>query len=96
MKIHKLLTALTVVNLLLLAYLASNLQSVGAQGVAPVVRAQALEIVDRQGRVRATLDIQPASKHDGSDTTYPLIEASDAESYVRLTTTDGRKQIIKP
>jgi hypothetical protein len=131
-KIHKLLTMLTVVNFLLLAYLASNVQSVGAQAVAPVVRAQALEIVDRQGRVRATLNIQPASKHagqsypetvllrlidpngkpivklggavgnaglglnDGSDTTYALIEAKDAESYVRLTTTDGRRQIIKP
>jgi hypothetical protein len=116
----------------LLAYLLSQVQPTRAQGIAPVVRAQALEIVDRQGRLRASLNIQPASKHDGqaypetvllrlidpngkpivklagaegasglglndgSDTTYALIEAKEAESYVRLTTTDGRRQIIKP
>jgi hypothetical protein len=104
----------------------------GAQSVAPVVRAQALEIVDKQGRLRATLNIQPASKHDGqtypetvllrlidpngkpivtlggavgsaglglndgSDTTYALIEAKDADAYVRLTTTAGGRQIIRP
>jgi len=128
----RLLAILTLSNLALLAYLLSQVQPAIAQSVAPVVRAQALEIVDRQGRVRATLDIQPASKHDGqsypetvllrlidpngkpivklagaegsaalglndgSDTTYALIEAKDADSYVRLTTSDGRRQIIKP
>jgi hypothetical protein len=128
----RLLAILTLSNLALLVYLLSQVQPAGAQSVAPVVRAQALEIVDRQGRVRATLNIQPASKHDGqsypetvllrlidpngkpivklggaegsaglglndgSDTTYALIEAKDADSYVRLTTSDGRRQIIKP
>ena len=144
----RLLAILTLSNLALLAYLLSQVQPAfdsaqaqtldsaqaraGAQSVAPVVRAQALEIVDRQGRVRATLNIQPASKHDGqsypetvllrlidpngkpivklagavgsaalglndgSDTTYALIEAKDADSYMRLTTSDGRRQIIKP
>jgi hypothetical protein len=32
----------------------------------------------------------------GSDTTYALIEAKDADSYRRSTTSAGRRQIIKP
>jgi hypothetical protein len=132
MRLHKLLIALTAANLVLLAWLLSQLGPAQAQAAAPVVRAQALEIVDQQGRLRASLNIQPASTHqgehypetvllrlidpngkpivklggavgsaglglnDGSDTTYALIEAKGADAYVRLTTTDGRKQIIKP
>jgi hypothetical protein len=132
MNMHKPLAVLALANFALVVYLLSPLQPIGAQSVAPVVRAQALEIVDKQGRVRATLNIQPASKHDGqtfpetvllrlidpngkpivklagaegasglglndgSDTTYALIEAKDAEAYVRLTTTDGRRQVLKP
>jgi hypothetical protein len=128
----RLLAVLTLANLVLFAYLVSRVNPAGAQGVAPVMRAQALEIVDQQGRLRASLNIQPASKHDGqvypetvllrlidpngkpivklggavgsaglglndgSDTTYALIEAKDAEAYVRLTTSDGRRQILEP
>jgi hypothetical protein len=130
MRLHKLLIALTAANFVLLAWLLSQLGP--AQAAAPVVRARALEIVDQQGRLRASLNIQPASTHqgehypetvllrlidpngkpivklggavgsaglglnDGSDTTYALIEAKGADAYVRLTTSDGRKQIIKP
>ena len=132
MKITNLLAILTLANVALFAYLLSQVQPIGAQSVAPVVRAQALEIVDKQGRLRATLNIQPASKHDGqtypetvllrlidpngkpivklggaegsaglglndgSDTTYALIEAKDADAYVRLTTTAGGRQLIRP
>jgi hypothetical protein len=128
----RLFAILTLSNLALLAYLLSQVQPAGAQSVAPVVRAQALEIVDQQGRLRASLNIQPASKHDGqiypetvllrlidpngkpivklggavgsaglglndgSDTTYALIEAKDADAYVRLTTTAGGRQLIRP
>ena len=136
----RLLVVLTLANVALLAYLLSQVQPAfgfaqaraGAQSVAPVVRAQALEIVDNQGRLRASLNIQPASKHDGqtspetvllrlidangkpivklagaegaaglglndgSDTTYALIEAKDADAYVRLTTTAGGRQLIRP
>ena len=130
MRLHKLLIALTAANFVLLAWLLSQLGP--AQAAAPVVRARALEIVDQQGRLRASLNIQPASTHqgehypetvllrlidpngkpivklggavgsaglglnDGSDTTYALIEAKGADAYVRLTTSDGRNQIIKP
>jgi hypothetical protein len=132
MRLHKLLIAMTAVNLVLLAWLVSQLGPAHAQSPAPVVRAQALEIVDQQGRLRASLNIQPASTHDGapypetvllrlidpngkpivklagavgsaglglndgSDTTYALIEAKGADAYVRLTTSDGRRHMVKP
>ena len=132
MRLHKLLIVMTAANLVLLAWLLSQLGPAQAQANAPVVRAQALEIVDQQGRLRASLNIQPASTHDGvlypetvllrlidpngkpivklggavgsaglglndgSDTTYALIEAKSAEAYLRLTTTDGRRHIVKP
>jgi hypothetical protein len=132
MKSQRLVAILAGLNLLLMASLWMQSRLVAAQDVAPVLRARALEIVDAQGRRRATLNIQPASTHqgqaypetvlfrlidpngkpivklggavgnaglglnDGSDTTYALIEAKDADAYVRLTTSDGRRQLIKP
>lgn len=132
MTAHRVAIVLTAVNLLGMAFFWTGRGAATAQGVAPVVRAQALEIVDAQGRLRATLNIQPASNHDGqaypetvllrlidrhgkpvvklggaegsaglglndgSDTTYALIEAKGAEAYVRLTTSDGRRQLLKP
>ena len=130
MRLRKVLIVMTAANLVLLAWLLSQLSPTQAQGAAPIVRARALEIVDQQGRVRASLNVQPASRHegqhypetvllrlidpngkpivklggagaglglnDGSDTTYALIEAKDAEAYVRLTTSDGRRHFVKP
>jgi hypothetical protein len=60
MKIQRLGIALTVINLVLLTFLLSQMRPATAQGVAPVLRVRALEIVDGKGRVRASLDIQPA------------------------------------
>jgi hypothetical protein len=60
MKIQRVLIALTVVNLVLLVFLMAQIRPVTAQNIAPVLRGRALEIVDEQGRVRATLNIQPA------------------------------------
>src|SRR5687768_10673960 len=60
MKIQRLGIALTVINLVLLTFLLSQMRPATAQGVAPVLRGRGLEIVDGKGRVRASLDIQPA------------------------------------
>jgi hypothetical protein len=69
MRTQRLLIALTVVNLVLLVFQVIG-RPVTAQNVAPVLRARALEIVDAQGRVRATLNVlPPAPMADG--TTYP-------------------------
>ena len=86
MSIHKLLTVLTVANLVLLAYLLSNVQPAGA------IDPNGKPIVKLAGAVGSA----GLGLNDGSDTTYALIEAKDADSYVRLTTSDGRRQIIKP
>ena len=53
------LMALAGLNLLLLAALFVETRPSVAQGAPPVLRGQALEIVDRQGRVRASLQVLP-------------------------------------
>lgn len=58
---QRLLIALTVVNLGLLMVALAQIQRAGAaQDIAPVLRGRALEIVDAQGRVRASIKVQPA------------------------------------
>src|SRR5215468_6387089 len=60
MKTQRLLIALTVANLALLLFLLSAHIGPGlALDAAPVVRGRALEIVDDQGRVRASIQVQP-------------------------------------
>lgn len=56
------LVALTLVNLVLLLFtVALQLRPALAQGELPVLRGRALEIVDAQGRVRASINVLPAS-----------------------------------
>lgn len=59
MKIQRVLVVLTVVNLVLFVFLLSQLASVAAQGGSSVLRGSGLEIVDAQGRVRASISIEP-------------------------------------
>ena len=64
MKNQRLLVALTVINLGLLAYQVVRPRYVFAQDNAPVLRGRALEIVDERGKVRAELRVfPPNSKH---------------------------------
>lgn len=68
MKTQRILIALTVLNLGLAMFLRSQIRRVeavapaaGASGSpAPVLRGSALEIVDDQGRVRASIKLHPA------------------------------------
>lgn len=79
MKIQRLLIAITVVNLGLTMFLLAQIRRVDAGGVepsspAPVLRGSALEIVDDQGRVRASIKIHPADanfKMPDGKTGYP-------------------------
>ena len=84
MKIQRFLIALTLVNLGLMIFLLAQIRrvdagSVGARGVepgspAPVLRGRELEIVDDQGRVRASIKIQagdPNYKWPDGKTGYP-------------------------
>jgi hypothetical protein len=60
MKNQRLLVVLTVFNILLLVFSLGQARAVVAEGVAPVLRGRALEIVDDRGRVRASIRILPA------------------------------------
>src|SRR5437667_12909207 len=61
MKTHRFVVALTLLNLALLIFTLAQLPPALAQGAAPVLRGRALEIVDAQGRVRASINVYPAS-----------------------------------
>lgn len=62
---------LALLNAVLLVFLlADQARSASAsQAALPVLRGSALEIVDRQGRVRASISVQPPSTVDGKQ--YP-------------------------
>jgi hypothetical protein len=70
MKSQRVLTILTLVNFgMLLVLLWSQVRPVQASGPLPVLRGSGLEIVDAQGKDRATLTIVPAGpaiRADGS------------------------------
>jgi len=60
MKTQRLFVALTIVNLGLSIFLVSRAWRAEADSVAPVLRGHSLEIVDDQGRVRASIKLHPA------------------------------------
>lgn len=69
MTTRRLLIALTFVNLGLLIVLLGQTRSPDAHSAESVLRGRALEIVDDQGRVRASLKIQPGGTANGK--AYP-------------------------
>ena len=84
MKIQRILIAVTVINLGLTMFLLAQIRRVDAgsletrgveaAGPAPVLRGSALEIVDDQGKVRASIKIHPADpkfKMPDGTTGYP-------------------------
>jgi hypothetical protein len=58
------LLLLTVVNLVLFVFQIAQLRMVSAQDVTPVLRGRALEIVDAEGRVRASVGVHPPTTVD--------------------------------
>jgi hypothetical protein len=60
MKAQRFLVVLTTVNLGVLLFIVTAMRPVVAEGIAPVLRGGSLEIVDDQGRVRASLSVIPA------------------------------------
>ena len=111
MKMMRLGVALTVVNLILLVFLLAELNPLRAQqGVAPVLRGRALQIVDAQGRVRAEIVVYEPTKIGGK--TYPetvvlrlsdehlaprvKLTASEEGAALGLSGKGGRQQVIRP
>ena len=90
MKVQRLLIALTIVNMALLTFSLARPDAAGAQGVAPVLRGRALEIVDDRGRVRASIAVYPADptvKMPDGTTGYP------ETVLLRLSTSKGRPNV---
>src|SRR5262245_32220613 len=91
MKHQRLLAAANIVSLLLvLAFLLGQSRAGVADGVAPILRGRALEIVDDGGRVRASISILPAD---------PTVRMPDGGTGVpetvllRLITAQGRPNV---
>jgi hypothetical protein len=60
MKIQRLLVTLTVVNLALLVFLLAQMRPVEASNDSGILRGRGLQIVDAEGRVRASISVFPA------------------------------------
>jgi hypothetical protein len=101
-KIQRLTITLTFFNLILLALGLAQLRPAVAQGVAPVVRARALEIVDDRGRVRAEIKVlpaQPTAKMPDGTTGYPetvqlRLISSQGSPHVKLATTEDGSGLV--
>ena len=86
MKAQRFLVLLTLVNLAVLIFTLAEMRPAAAQGVAPVLRGRSLEIVDDQGRVRASLTVLPAGTSAHGDR-YP------ETVLLRLITERGRPSV---
>jgi hypothetical protein len=103
MKIQRCVIVLTALNLMLLGFLLTEMQPLVAQGVAPVLRGRALEILDERGRVRAEIKVlpaQPTLKMPDGTVGYPetvqlrLLDSQNGP-HVKLTATeDGSGMVL--
>ena len=86
MKTQRLAVALTVINVVLLMFVLAQFRAPTAEGVAPVLRGRALEIVDGQGRVRASIKILTPDPN----VRMPNGEASTETVILRLIDSKGK------
>jgi hypothetical protein len=102
-KFQRLTIILTVFNLILLAFVLAQRVPATAQGVVPVLRGRALEIVDEQGRVRAEIKVlpaQPTLRMPDGTTGYPeavqlrLISSENNPNVKLVTTEDGSGLVL--
>jgi hypothetical protein len=89
------LIALTLGNVLLLTYVVVRPTAAEAQGVAPVLRGRALEIVDGRGRVRASIAVVPADRTTGYPETVLLrLRTSEGRPNVKIAATEDGSGLI--
>jgi len=79
---------LTVVNLVLLTFNFIEMRA-AAQTVPQVLRGRALEIVDAQGRARATLNVQPAGNGHSEIVLFRLINERQRPAVKISTSEEG-------
>jgi hypothetical protein len=102
MKTQRFAIALTVINLVILMITLAHSRPATADGITPVLRGRALEIVDDQGRVRADLKVYPADpkvKMPDGTTGYPetamlRIYNSKGGPNVKLATTEDGSALV--
>jgi hypothetical protein len=87
MKIQRVLIAVTVLNLVLLMFVLAQLRPVSAQDVAPVLRGRALEIVDEQGKLRASISVLPTAG-TGNLAILRLMDPVTGRPSVKLSTSE--------
>jgi hypothetical protein len=101
-KLQRLTIVLTGFNLILLGFGLAQLRPAVAQGVASVLRARALEVVDDQGRVRAEIKVlpaQPTLKMPDGTTGYPetvqlRLISSEGSPHMKLVTTEDGSGLV--
>ncbi len=104
MKIQLLAIALTALNLVLLLFILTQARPTTAQGVVPVLRAQAIELVDDQGQIRAQLSAEPNGEtifrlRDAKGTIRVKLGAAEDGSGLLLldeATEPGVQMLVKP
>jgi len=102
MKMNRVAIGCTLINLLVMTVLFTQLREAKAQqqNVIPILRARALEIVDNGGKVRASISIQPPVEVEGKKYPQtvllrlidskgkPLVKLAAAENGAGLTLTN--------
>ena len=88
MKNQTVLVAVSIANLALLLFLLTQIRAVEAQSAAPVLRGRGLEIVDDQGRVRASLKVQTPSGEALRETVILRLVDPNGRPAVKLSATD--------
>ena len=102
MRWQRLAVILTVLNFVLLLFVWAQVRPAFAEGVAPVLRGHALEIVDEQGRVRAEIKVLPAHptlKMPDGTIGYPesvelFLSSSEGDRHVKLGTTEDGSGLV--
>lgn len=104
MKTQLLAIGLTVINLVLLISLLTQARPIAAKEVAPVIRAQAIELVDTQGQIRAQINTEASGEvvfrlRDASGNIRVKLGAAEDGSGLLLldeTTEPGAQMLVKP
>ncbi len=78
------LTILTAINFVILAWLLVGPHVVSASSPPGVLRGSALEIVDNEGRVRASLGILPAEGDAGEETVLLRLINAEGQPSVKI------------
>ena len=100
---QRLAMILTMLNLVLLAFVLAQVRPVAAAGVTPVLRGRALELVDDHGQVRAEIKVlpaQPTVKMPDGTTGYPeavqlrLISSKGGPNVKLVATEDGSALVL--